>query len=79
MKSFLLQFTQLWRQLGINQRISIGVAIVGVIFFLNNNRTSEADLQAARDQGTAFIVVTHDEALAARCGRVLRLTTGVLS
>ena len=31
MKSFLLQFTQLWRQLGINQRISIGVAIVGVI------------------------------------------------
>jgi len=31
MKSFLLQFTQLWRQLGVNQRISIGVAIVGVI------------------------------------------------
>ncbi len=31
MKSFLLQFTQIWRQLGINQRISIGVAIVGVI------------------------------------------------
>ncbi|MBQ0921918.1 lipoprotein-releasing ABC transporter ATP-binding protein LolD [Hydrogenophaga aromaticivorans] len=33
----------------------------------------------ARDQGTAFIVVTHDETLAARCGRVLRLTTGVLT
>ncbi len=39
----------------------------------------ELMMQLARDQGTAFIVVTHDEALAARCGRVLRLTTGVLA
>ncbi len=38
----------------------------------------ELMMQLARDQGTAFIVVTHDEALAARCGRVLRLTAGVL-
>ena len=36
-------------------------------------------LALARDQGTAFIVVSHDEALAARCARVLRLTTGVLT
>ncbi|MDP2020925.1 MAG: ATP-binding cassette domain-containing protein, partial [Hydrogenophaga sp.] len=39
----------------------------------------ELMMQLARDQGTAFIVVTHDETLAARCGRVLRLTTGVLT
>jgi lipoprotein-releasing system ATP-binding protein len=39
----------------------------------------ELMMQLARDQGTAFIVVTHDDALAARCGRVLRITSGVLS
>ena len=39
----------------------------------------ELMMELAREQGTAFIVVTHDEALAARCGRMLRLTKGVLT
>ena len=35
-------------------------------------------LQLARQQGTAFVVVTHDDTLAAQCDRQTRLATGRL-
>lgn len=36
-------------------------------------------LRLAHERGTAFILVTHDESLAARCGRQLRLMSGRLA
>ena len=33
-------------------------------------------LRLAQDRGTAFVMVTHDEQLAARCGRTVRITSG---
>jgi lipoprotein-releasing system ATP-binding protein len=36
-------------------------------------------LKLAHERGTAFILVTHDESLAARCGRQLRLMSGRLT
>jgi len=43
------------------------------------NGVFELMLQLARDQGTAFVVVTHDGTLAARCSRQLQLVQGRLS
>ncbi len=43
------------------------------------NGVFELMLELARTQGTAFIVVTHDETLAARCGQQRSLVQGMLA
>jgi putative ABC transport system ATP-binding protein len=49
-----------------NLDAATGAEIIELMFAMN------------REAGTTLVLVTHDEALAARCGRVLRLAAGRL-
>ena len=50
-----------------NLDAATGAAVIDLMFDLN------------RASGTTLVLVTHDEALASRCGRVLRMTAGRLA